>query len=241
MKQKILCVTGWGGGIQVLHPLQSALQTYGYDVDVIQIFNVLDTNLLEQYVERYRDFDVILGWSLGGQIAAILVDQIQKKYAEQKVLISLASNPCFVADQHWQSAMDPAVFLTFKQGFEQDPLSTLKNFAYLVCQGTQTIKADLATLQSLIQPQSMTLLKQGLHLLEYLNVEAILSNYRGHQYHCFAEQDVLVPHQVIQNIQQMPAKLLSVELIQGSHGFPIFEKERMSCKIHAFLQTIFTS
>lgn len=77
---------------------------------------------------------MICGWSLGGQLATILVDQIEQQYTEQKILITLGSNPCFVANEEWPMAMDQPTFLQFKQSFEQDAISTLKKFGYMVCQ-----------------------------------------------------------------------------------------------------------
>ena len=42
MKQRILLITGWGGGAQLLAPLQQALQQQGHYVELINIFNALD-------------------------------------------------------------------------------------------------------------------------------------------------------------------------------------------------------
>lgn len=238
LKHKILCITGWGGGTQLLQPLQLALQKQGYEVELMNIFNVLDPALLEHHVNLSRHYDVILGWSLGGQIAAVLVDQIEKKYTEQKVLISLGSNPCFVAHDQWLTAMSQESFEQFKQNFKQDSISTLKKFSYLVCQGVESRKSDLQSLQSLVQPQSLSLLNQGLNLLEKLNVTEILSNYAGKQLHVLAQQDALVSYKVMRNFQEMPAKNLSVEIIEGSHGFPIFKSQLISDKIDHYLQKI---
>ena len=236
MNQKILLITGWGGGTKLLQPLQNALNQQGYQVELINIFNALDPDVLQQQVERARTFDVIIGWSLGGQLATLLVDQISKQYQQHKVLITLASNPCFVANDQWQTAMPQTTFQSFKQSFEQDAILTLKKFGYMVCQGVESSKKDFITLQSLIQPQQIDLLKQGLELLENLNIVDILRNYQGKQYHIFAQQDTLVDCKVMQNFQQFDAKFLQVELIQGSHGCPVFKAELITDKICQYLQ-----
>lgn len=237
MKQRILLITGWGGGTQLLHALQQQLQQT-HEVVLINIFNAFDAVVLQQQVELARAFDVIIGWSLGGQLATLLVDQIEQHYAEAKVLITLASNPCFVANELWQTAMPQATFQSFKQSFNQDAVATLKRFGYMVCQGVATSKADFVNLQSLIQPQPLQRLQHGLVLLEQLNVVDILKKYSGQQYHIFAKQDVLVSHQIIHNFQQFDAKFLKVELIEGSHGFPIFNFETLTRKICQYLAEI---
>lgn len=236
LSKKILLITGWGGGAELLKPLNDALKQKGYLVERINIFNVLDNEVLQQHVELAVKFDVIVGWSLGGQLAMILVHQILQQYNEQKILITLASNPCFVAQADWMTAMPVETFVHFKQSFEQDAITTLKRFGLLVCQGTSSAKKDFLDMQKLIRPQPIALLKQGLELLEQLNLVDLYKNYQGRQLHVFAEYDVLVPYQVNQNIQNLAAKNLSVITIEGaSHGFPCFMVEHTVQVIEDFI------
>ncbi|WP_293735143.1 hydrolase [uncultured Acinetobacter sp.] len=224
---RILLITGWGGGAELLKPLHDALEQKGYFVQRINIFNALDNEILQQQVELAVNFDVIVGWSLGGQLATILVNQIQQQYAEQKLLITLASNPCFVAQDDWTTAMPVETFMQFKQSFEHDAITTLKRFGLLVCQGASSAKKDFLAMQKLILPQPIALLKQGLELLKQLNLVDICKKYQGRQLHVFAEHDALVPYQIAQNIQDLAAKNLSIVSIEGSsHGFPCFMVEQ---------------
>ncbi|WP_445117015.1 hydrolase [Acinetobacter sp. WZC-1] len=238
MKQNILLITGWGGGTRLLEPLTQSLQQQGYQVELINIFNAADEQTMQQQVEFARQYDVLIGWSLGGQLATLLVDQLEKQYAEQKILVTLASTPCFVANADWQSAMRPDIFQAFRHSFEQDASATLKKFGYMVCQGVESTAADFVRLQSLIQPQQMHVLQQGLDLLEHLNVVGILKNYRGSQYHLFAEQDVLVSCKVAAEIQKLHAEFSEVALVSGSHGFPVFHAEATSHSISQYLQKL---
>ncbi|MCU4640606.1 alpha/beta fold hydrolase [Acinetobacter courvalinii] len=237
MTYKILLITGWGGGTELLKPLHEALEQKGHRVERINIFNALDEDILQQQVEHAVKFDVIVGWSLGGQLASLLVDQIWKKYAEQKVLITLASNPCFVAQADWSTAMPVETFMQFKQSFEQDAISTLKRFGLLVCQGASSAKKDFVAMQKLIRPQPIALLRQGLQLLEQLNLVELYKNYQGRQLHVFAEHDALVPYQVVRKTKDLAAKKLSVVSIEGaSHGFPCFMVEQTVQIIEDFIQ-----
>ena len=237
LSKKILLITGWGGGAELLKPLHDALEQKGYLVERINIFNALDNEVLQQHVELAVKFDVIVGWSLGGQLAMILVHQIQQQYNEQKILITLASNPCFVAQADWTTAMPVETFVHFKQSFEQDAITTLKRFGLLVCQGTISAKKDFLDMQKLIRPQAIALLRDGLQLLEQLNLVDLYKNYQGRQLHVFAEHDALVPYQVNQNIQNLAAKNLTVVSIEGaSHGFPCFMVEQTVQVIEDFIQ-----
>ncbi|RZG43801.1 alpha/beta hydrolase family protein [Acinetobacter wuhouensis] len=238
MNQKILLITGWGGGTKLLGALQQALQNQGHAVELINIFNALDEAELQRQTEKAKAFDVIIGWSLGGQLATLLVDQISRQYQQQRVLITLASNPCFVANDAWQTAMPQMTFQSFKQSFETDAIETLKKFGYMVCQGVESTKADFVKLQSLIQAQKIELLQDGLNLLEGLNLVDILKSYAGHQYHLFGKQDYLVSYKVLDNLQKLDAKFLQAELISGSHGLPVFQVELITDKICQYLQKI---
>ena len=237
MTYRILLITGWGGGAELLKPLHEALEQKGHSVERINIFNVLNDDVLQQHVELAVEYDVIIGWSLGGQLATILVNQIQQQYAEQKVLITLASNPCFVAQADWMTAMPVETFMQFKQSFEQDAITTLKRFGLLVCQGTSSAKKDFVAMQKLIRPQQIALLRQGLKLLEQLNLVEMYKNYQGRQLHVFAEYDALVPYQVMQKTKDLAANNSSIVSVEGaSHGFPCFMVEQTVQIIEDFIQ-----
>lgn len=237
MTYKILLITGWGGGAELLKPLHEALEQKGHRVERLNIFNALDNDILQQHVELAVKFDVIIGWSLGGQLATLLVDQIQQQYTEQKVLITLASNPCFVAQADWTTAMPVETFIQFKQSFEQDAITTLKRFGLLVCQGASSAKKDFVAMQKLIRPQPIALLRDGLQLLEKLNLVELYENYQGRQLHVFAEYDALVPYQVFRKTEDLAAKNLSIVSIDGaSHGFPCFMVEQTVQIIEDFIQ-----
>ena len=237
MTYRILLITGWGGGAELLKPLHEALEQKGHSVERINIFNVLNDDVLQQHVELAVEYDVIIGWSLGGQLATILVNQIQQQYAEQKVLITLASNPCFVAQADWMTAMPVESFMQFKQSFEQDAITTLRRFGLLVCQGASSAKKDFVAMQKLIRPQPIALLRDGLQLLEQLNLVEIYKNYRGRQLHVFAEYDALVPYQVMQKTKDLAANNSSIVSVEGaSHGFPCFMVEQTVQIIEDFIQ-----
>lgn len=237
MQQRILLITGWGGGTGLLQPLQQRLMQHGIQVDVLNIFNAADSGVFQQKLEQAQQYDVLMGWSLGGQLATLLADALAT-IGSPKILVTLASNPCFVAQDDWFHAMPQATFQQFKQGFAEDAAATLKRFGYLVCQGSAQSRQDLQKLQSLIQPQSLSLLKQGLDLLEQLNLVMILKNYSGHQYHLLACEDQLVPCQIAEDLQGLAATNLQVDVISGSHGMPLFETDVVTQKIIGYLKQL---
>jgi pimeloyl-[acyl-carrier protein] methyl ester esterase len=134
--------------------------------------------------------------------------------------------------------MDQPTFQSFKSSFKNNAIDTLKKFGFMVCQGTENTKQDFLTLQSLIQPQNLDVLNAGLNCLEQLNNVNILEQYQGFQLHLFSKQDYLVSYKVSRNIQKLSAKFLEVDLISGSHGFPLFNHEAVISKLSQYLSKI---
>lgn len=235
--QSILLITGWAVGIQPLQPLQKALISEGFKVELVNIFNGLERTSLEQYGKIAQGFDVIIGWSLGGQLATLLAQHVYEHTAQAKTLITLASNPCFMMSSDWSFGMDHAAFQSFKAAFKQDPHMTLKRFCYLVTQGGTQAKQDWQHLQCFIQIEDQLSLLTGLELLERLNMVDILNQYAGHQFHIYSEGDGLVSHKIVDRMKKLSARFLKVELISGSHGFPVFKYDELSAKISQYIKS----
>lgn len=83
LQNKILLITGWGVGIEPLQSLKLGLTKAGCDTQLINIFNVLDGSFHDQ-LDFLTDIDVVVGWSLGGQLATYLIDFFINKRAKLK-------------------------------------------------------------------------------------------------------------------------------------------------------------
>ena len=47
LSKKILLISGWGGGAELLKPLHEALEQNGHSVERLNIFNALDDEVLQ--------------------------------------------------------------------------------------------------------------------------------------------------------------------------------------------------
>lgn len=234
--KKILLISGWGLGTRPLENLKNTLEFAGFNIELINIFNVFDTSTLLQHVEKAKNSDVIMGWSLGGQIATLLSQKIYELTGQTKILITLASNPCFVANDDWKTGMPSSTFQSFRDSFDHDPITTLKRFCYLVAQGSQSAKQDWQSLQNFLTNEALDLQKQGLKLLQDLNTVNILKTYVGQQFHIFANDDGLVSHNIVENIRKIDAKFFNYDVISGSHCFSFFKSQSLSDKIVQYLK-----
>jgi len=235
LQNKILLITGWGVGIEPLESLKLHLQQKGFDVQLINIFNVLYSNFQAQ-LDLVAEVDVVIGWSLGGQLAAYLVDSFYKSTGLTKTLITLASNPCFVTNTNWQTAMPADVFSQFKTSFLQNQQATLKRFYYLITQGSAQAKKDWLNMQNIANPPPYELLLQGLEMLEHLNLVDNLKNYSGPQLHLFAQQDGVIPCKIEENFAHIATEKMKYKVLnEATHAFPYLQVERTIEEICQFL------
>lgn len=235
LQNKILLITGWGVGVEPLQSLKLHLDKKGFETQLINIFDVLDPKFQAQ-LNLVAEVDVVIGWSLGGQLATQLVDNFYQRTGQTKTLITLASNPCFVAHPDWQTAMPTDVFSQFKASFFQNPQATLKRFYYLITLGSSQAKQDWVSIQNIANPPSSELLSVGLKMLEQLNLVDNLKNYLGPQLHVFAEQDNVVPCKIIENFKNITTENMNYKVLEGAtHAFPYLEVDRTIEEICQFL------
>lgn len=235
LQNKILLITGWGVGVEPLQSLKLHLEKKGFETQLINIFNFLDRNFQAQ-LDLVAEVDVVIGWSLGGQLATQLVDIFYQQTGQTKTLITLASNPCFVANDNWQTAMPTDVFSQFKASFLQNLQATLKRFYYLITLGSSQAKQDWLNMQNISNPPPYDVLLQGLEMLEHLNLVDNLKNYSGPQLHLFAEQDGVIPCKIVENFKDIATKNMSYKLLKdATHAFPYLQVERTIEEICQFL------
>lgn len=178
----------------------------------------------------------ILGWSLGGQVAAALAEQLERE-GSFAGLITLASNPCFVANNTWPTAMAVNTFEQFYQGFKAQPALTLKRFHGLQSAGACNIRALRAEQKTILPhaPQENT--KQHLQWLNALawlqqDTRSALQNLQAPQLHLLAENDALVP-------ANMPLHSFGeVQILANSgHCLPLEAPKKIARAVIIFIKT----
>src|SRR5690554_6684260 len=107
---KLTFFPGWGYSAEVMRLLATELQ----DEFVVQLESLPDfdaDDFTARAASRIADDSWLVGWSLGGMLAALLADHLQERCAG---LILLGCNGVFVRRTDWQHAMAPADFSAFK-------------------------------------------------------------------------------------------------------------------------------
>ncbi len=152
---KAVMINGWG---QVHDSLSLALPREFNNVSHLDYATFSGWDAFLENLPKRQRVDLLIGWSLGGQIAARLVE---KRIFLPKLLVLIATPFQFVADEKIPYAMNPVMLHTFKSSFHLIPGETLKRFALMIAQHDSNMKKIVENLG--IEGDS------GHHWLEWLD------------------------------------------------------------------------
>ena len=170
--------------------------------------------LLDQLAQYIPQNAALLGWSLGGTIAAAFTARFPQRCA---ALMTIASNPCFVERDDWSSAMPAATFAEFQTRLVQNPTVTLRRFLALQTRGSDGERELLRWLRNHETNAGSDALAWGLNLLAQLDVRAALQQSTIPAVHIFGSADALVPASVAENISRIAAQQWVVLLDSAAH------------------------
>jgi pimeloyl-[acyl-carrier protein] methyl ester esterase len=126
--KSILCLSGWGQNYKSLEA--------SFSENILEKFNISSLNYsLSEGFLKFKDSykfpanpEVIMGWSLGGQIALRL---IQHKIFTPKLLVLIAPPFQMVKDARIQAGMSIKTYNEFFDNLSKAPDATLKKFSIL--------------------------------------------------------------------------------------------------------------
>lgn len=152
-KPTLALLHGWGMNTRVFDTLHAPLASHcsllplplpGHGrADLLRV-NTLST-WATHIADRLPPHSVLLGWSLGGQLAMRIA------YDHPTIirrLILISTTPKFVADACWQAGMTSEDLLTFGAAMQADPGVTLSRFLRLQTRGAPMQKALLQSLRA---------------------------------------------------------------------------------------------
>ena len=126
--KSILCLSGWGQNYKSLEA--------SFSENILEKFNISSLNYsLSEGFLKFKDSykfppnpQVVIGWSLGGQIALRL---IQQKIFTPKLLVLIAPPFQMVKDARIQAGMSIKTYNEFFDNLSKAPDATLKKFSIL--------------------------------------------------------------------------------------------------------------
>ncbi|KRP73339.1 MULTISPECIES: alpha/beta fold hydrolase [Pseudomonas] len=237
MRDRLILLPGWGLGVSPLEPLAAALQGLNEHLRVqIEPLPALDSSDLSEWLDELdatlADNVWLGGWSLGGMLASELAARRGERCCG---LLTLASNPCFVAHDGWPHGMPAETFDAFLAGCHADSQVTLKRFGLLCAKGAQDPRGLSRLLVSGAPHTAPSVLMPGLELLAQLDTRAALQAFRGPQLHLFAGLDGLVPAEAASDLLTLLPDVEVGLIEQAGHAFLLEDPHGVAGAIQAFL------
>jgi pimeloyl-[acyl-carrier protein] methyl ester esterase len=183
-KPVLALVHGWGMNARVFDTLADRLAA-DFEVHALDLpghggRDVLPRNTLQTWaddlVQQLPDGSILVGWSLGGQVAMRAALDHPGKIAR---LILLASTPRFVMAEDWEHGMTNADLQDFGTALMTDSQAALKRFLSLQTRGMPDQKSLLQQLRQTLfaapSPQAEAL-SSGLAILHETDLRAEVRN-----------------------------------------------------------------
>lgn len=159
---------GWGTHPVIWEPLLAhfpgahALPLPGYaGTDSAETLD----EMAEHIAGQIQANTVLVGWSLGGQVAMRIAQDWPEKISR---LVLIGATPCFVTRDGWPHGVADEVFEQFSRNLAEDYAGTIRRFLSLQAQGSDAVRTVLAELRArlLAQPRPADgALEAGLNIL----------------------------------------------------------------------------
>ncbi|MEO1886516.1 MAG: pimeloyl-ACP methyl ester esterase BioH [Methyloprofundus sp.] len=186
------------------------------------------------YAQLPEQASVLVGWSLGGNLALRLAE----KYPERiRSLVLVASNPHFIKTESWPG-MHPQVLQVFTDNLQRNCSQTLLRFMSLQVQGKADAKSSLRQIKRAMcecATPNIEALMSGLDILKSTDQREILRVLKIPLLMIFAEQDTLVPATVAEQCRLL-SKQIDLKIIPGAGHIPfITHRQQMLSLMQDFI------
>lgn len=244
----LVCIHGWAANSAVWQPIVDCIDVGVVVVDlpgfgVGEAGTLVYSDFIAILAGELQAFDLseqntfLVGWSLGGQVATSLAAYLSTTGRHIAGLVTLASNPCFVAKNDWPNAMPGDTFLQFCQGFSEQPALTIKRFNALQASGSLNLRALRASQKALLPlapSRDSSTHALWLNVLNWLqqDTRTALKQLQKPQLHILAQDDALVPATI--SLGHFGEVLT---LSNTSHCLPLDAPTKVARAINIFIKT----
>jgi len=169
-----------------------------------------------------------LGWSLGGLVASQIA-----LTAPQRVdaLITVASSPCFAAQEDWPG-IKSEVLHGFQHQLSEDFQRTVERFLALQTLGSDSARQDARMLKSVVLSQPMPpvdVLNGGLEILRQVDLRQAMGKLSIPMLRIYGALDGLVPRKIVPILDAMWPESHS-KIIEKSAHAPFISHPELFCE-----------
>ena len=179
----LVCLHGWGMNLRAFDPVRNALRdrgTWALDLPGHGRSEWFDNRAdlesqLEDLTAALPPECLLIGWSLGGQLALELARRVPKRI---RGLVLVSTTPRFTTATDWPHGLEAETMDAFRGMLEQDWRRTLRDFLQLQVRGSRNAEASLQQMESALLEHGLptqAALRAGLALLTRLDQRSDLS------------------------------------------------------------------
>jgi len=181
-------------------------------------------DLLAQLSEYVPEKSALLGWSLGGMLAAEFTARYPQRCA---ALLTIATNACYVARPDWPHAQLPEKFEKFRASIASDAENHVRRFQGLQFFGDdrerELLRFFRGVKQQIATPEALL---WGLDLLGGLDIRAALKASHIPGLHIFGISDALVPIAAADDVASLVPQHWVTGLAGAAH-LPFFSQPEL--------------
>ncbi|BCG62982.1 MAG: pimeloyl-[acyl-carrier protein] methyl ester esterase [Methyloprofundus sp.] len=172
---------------------------------------------------------IIVGWSLGGNIALRLAEKYPQRV---KSLVLIGSNPHFLQAEQWPG-VNAQVLKEFASNLQKNTTATLLRFMSLQLQGMADIKVVFKEIKAAMQecePPKADVLLGGLEILRTVDLRIALRDLVVPVQIILGDLDTLVPVVVGKQCKQLQSQL-EIEVITRAGHMPFITHQQQVIRI----------
>ncbi|TXS90704.1 malonyl-ACP O-methyltransferase BioC [Parahaliea maris] len=238
-RAELVLLHGWGSSRDCWRGLLASVRPWA-NVSLLELPGlgaeaaaISATELAARVAEACPEGAVLVGWSLGGQLATLAAAQAPERI---HALVTLASNPHFTARGDWPG-VDPAQLQQMMAAHRADPRRNLERFEALQSlgqSGAAGLRRSLAACRG--TPEACG---PGLDWLGQLDTRQALADLVQPQLHLLGTNDTLIPPALARALADCVAGAAdaSVEsLPQAGHALPLQCPDAIGQRLRVFLE-----
>lgn len=173
--------------------------------------------MAERVLAQAPEQAIWLGWSLGGLVAS----QIALTHPQRvQALITVASSPCFFAQDDWVG-IKPEILAGFQQQLSEDFQRTVERFLALQTLGTESARQDARALKSTVLSLPMPTveaLNGGLEILKTADLRQALTSLDKPFLRLYGRLDGLVPRKIVPQLDALWPQSESYLFAKAAHA-----------------------
>lgn len=194
---------------------------------------------LEQLADRIQPHvppqSMVLGWSLGGQLALQLAAR-----TSLRALMLVSATPKFVASQDWPQGMRPEVFAQFFARLHENLQATVQDFLALQVRGDVHAAVTLKALRErLLQyPPHAQMLESSLAMLRDVDLRDLLSAIKIPTLLIAGEHDRITHPRATQFMTGVIPGAKYMQINKAGHASFISHRDEFMNGLNAFLDSL---